>query len=498
MASIFSIFGNVFIETEKAEDNIKKITKQGEDADKSLASKFGSIAGKAAQMGTAIVGAASVVGGAAVSMVNKFAATADEIDKASQRVGLSAEEYQKWAYAAKLSGIEQSKLEQAMRKQQTVFADASQGVGNAAKAYQDLGIDIKGLTAGDAFEKAMTALSDMEDETKRNALANDLFGKSYADLSPLLNEGSAGINALKQEAVDMGTVISNGSVKAGAVLGDSIERIKSSLSGVFNSLASELMPVVQELLNMVIEYLPTVSQLIMAVAPILMDALKQLLPPLLDIIQMIMPSIINLVQLLVPIIAQLLEAIMPIITALLEYILPPLIQLIETIIPVMMPILVTLAGVISTVLTAAFAVLGTTVSGLTKIFKNVFGGLIEIVKVPINWIIDAVNGMIRGLNGIKIPKWVPVVGGNSLNLPEIPRLQIGIDNVPYDDYLAYLHKGERVLTSEENKSYKGQNQNIDYDLLADKMVQAMSKVSIVLDKDTIGTFVDKRILKGAY
>lgn len=498
MASIFSIFGNVYLDTEKADKGIKDLTKKGAEADTSLASKFGSIASKAAVMGTAIVGAASVVGGAAVSMVSKFAGTADAIDKASQRVGVSAEEYQQWAYAASMSGISAEKLEVAMKKQQTVFADATMGSKAASEAYKSLGIDIQGMTSGEAFNKSIEALSNMEDETKRNAIANDLFGKSYADIAPLLNEGSDGINKLKQEAIDLGGVISNDAVKSGAVLGDTIEKVKTSLGGIFNNLMGQLMPVVQELLDMVVENMPMISNMIMQLAPMLMDVLAQLLPPLLDLIQMIMPTIVSLIEILLPIIMQLFTAIMPIVTALIDYILPPLLELIETILPMIMPILVTLAGIVSTVLTAAFTVLGSTIGGLTKIFKNVFGGLIEIVKVPINWIIDAVNGMIRGLNGIKIPKWVPVVGGNSLNLPEIPRLQIGIDNVPYDDYLAYLHKGERVLTSEENKSYKGQNHSIDYDLLADKMVQAMSKVSIVLDKDTVGTFVDKRILKGAY
>ena len=453
MASIFSIFGNVYLDSEKAEKGIKDLTKHGAEADTSLASRFGSIASKAAVMGTAIVGAASVVGGAAVKMVSSFADTAGAISDASQRVGMSAEEYQKWSYAAKLSGVEQSKLEQLMKKQQTVFADATQGVGAASKAYQDLGIDISGLTAGEAFDKAVLALSNMEDETKRNAIANDLFGKSYADLSPLLNEGSEGINKLKQEAVDLGGVISNDAVASGEALGDSIGKIKTSLGGIFNNLMGELMPIVQQLLDMVIANMPMISDMIMQLAPILMDVLSQLLPPLLNLIQLIMPTIINLINILLPVITQLFTAIMPIITALIDYIIPPLIQLIETILPMIMPILITLAGIVSTVLTGAFTVLGTVISGLTTIFKNVFGGLIAIVKASINWLIDGVNTMIAGLNNIKIPDWVPLVGGKSLNLPTIPRLKIGLDNVPYDDYLAFLHKGERVLTSEENKEY---------------------------------------------
>lgn len=62
---------------------------------------------------------------------------------------------------------------------------------------------------------------------------------------------------------------------------------------------------------------------------------------------------------------------------------------------------------------------------VVKIFETVFGGLKEMAKAPLNYIIDMINKVIGGLNSLKIPKWVPFIGGNSMNFATIPRLAKG-------------------------------------------------------------------------
>ena len=87
---------------------------------------------------------------------------------------------------------------------------------------------------------------------------------------------------------------------------------------------------------------------------------------------------------------------------------------------------------------------------VVSIFKNIISGIANVFKMPINAIIDGINWFINGINGIKIPDWVPVVGGAGFSIPNIPRLKVGMDYVPSDFYPAYLDEGEAVLTKEEN------------------------------------------------
>jgi len=63
--------------------------------------------------------------------------------------------------------------------------------------------------------------------------------------------------------------------------------------------------------------------------------------------------------------------------------------------------------------------------GVTEIFGGIFDGIAAFAKAPINNMIGLINGFIGGLDKIKIPKWVPGVGGKSFNIGKIPYLATG-------------------------------------------------------------------------
>ena len=109
-----------------------------------------------------------------------------------------------------------------------------------------------------------------------------------------------------------------------------------------------------------------------------------------------------------------------------------------------------------------FTSIGTTIGdAIGGAFRNVVNSIISFAENTINGFIRSINWAIDVINnipGVNIPR---------LNELNIPRLKVGMANVPYDDYLALLHKGERVLTAEENKEYSSgtndqiSNNNID-------------------------------------
>ena len=90
--------------------------------------------------------------------------------------------------------------------------------------------------------------------------------------------------------------------------------------------------------------------------------------------------------------------------------------------------------------------------GLKDAFKGIIDGIVAIFKFPINLIIDAINAFIGGLNKIKIPDWVPAVGGKGLNIPKIPKLAQGAVIPPNREFVAVLgdNKNGRNLEAPES------------------------------------------------
>ena len=136
--------------------------------------------------------------------------------------------------------------------------------------------------------------------------------------------------------------------------------------------------------------------------------------------------------------------------------------------------------------------------GIKSVFSGIVSGIANIFKQPINTIIDGINSFIRGVNKIKIPDWVPLVGGKGFNISTIPRLKVGMDFVPNDYFPAFLDYGEAVLTREENAKLRSLggisgienmiegsfSNNVGFDY--DKLASAMANLGIYMDGQKVG------------
>lgn len=245
--------------TEKAADDmgdeVEDSGKQAEDAK----GKFSGLKDTLATVGKACVAAVAAIGTAAVAagkklydMASETAAAGDKVDKASQKVGLSAEAYQKWDYAMGLAGTSMDTCKGGLKKLTDAIDDANNGNKTAIERFERLGIsvdDLKGKSREDIFGMTIEALQNVSDETERAALANDVFGKSGSELAPLLNQGAEATAAALEEAEKYGMVMSNEAVAASAAFCDAQAKLQGTFTGVKNSITSDMLPSLTLVMN---------------------------------------------------------------------------------------------------------------------------------------------------------------------------------------------------------------------------------------------------------
>lgn len=207
-------------------------------------------AAKAAAVAVAAMGTATVA--AVKGLMDATSATAeygDQIDKQSQKLGMSAQAYQEWDFIMQHAGSDVDKMGTSMKK----LADAvQQPTKESTAAFEKLGIsieDAKNLSQEDLFAKTITALQGLESGTERTALANDLLGKSAMDLGALLNMSAGETEAMRQEVHDLGAVMSDDAVEAAAAYQDSLQNMKTAIGGIKNRIGADFMPSVIQMMN---------------------------------------------------------------------------------------------------------------------------------------------------------------------------------------------------------------------------------------------------------
>lgn len=448
------------------------------------------------------------------------------------KMGFSADEMFKiFAAGAESGAFNLDKIGDAMKENAIRSIDYSS---TTKDAYKQLGLDVDemskkfaagGDSAREAFDQVMTGLIALDDPLKQNQIGVELFGTMWEDLGPEVVGSLSGI-----EEGAYGTADAMNTIKEVKYddLGSMFEALTRQLELLLIPLGEALIPILSALIQTILPVLQTLL-------PPLIEVLNAVITPILGIIQAITPLIeqitnmlMPIIQALVPLFTQIFNDLASIVSEQIQYmieLMQPLIAFINT---VVIPILNTLVSVFGSSFSSILQTVSSIIqnvrqvlqgiidfiagvftgnwsrawSGVKSIFSGIVSGIANIFKAPINAIISGINTFISGLNRIKIPSWVPGVGGLGFNLPTIPRLKVGMDFVPSDFYPAYLDYGEAVLTKEQNAKlrswggienieqmlsvmpFSGVDSEIDYE----KLAQAMAGVSIpiYLDGKVVG------------
>ena len=222
---------------------------------KSKLSAFGAAAssigtGIGLGIGMGIASAASAIPGQVASLVSSQMEAIDKVAKSSDTLGTATEKLIGLGYAGDLAGASMESITGAMAKMNKALGEAIGGSKSAQDAFDALGLDVRGLAtidATDAFGQIADAINRLPNAAQRTAAAMDIFGKSAADLMPLLATGSEGIAAATAEAEAFGLAVNRVDAAKIEQANDAMTRVKSSMLGLGTTIAVQVAPYITKL-----------------------------------------------------------------------------------------------------------------------------------------------------------------------------------------------------------------------------------------------------------
>lgn len=220
------------------------------DAGKKTESSLGNLKDNAALVGTALAAAAA----AGAAMVKAQIDVADSASKASQAAGTTVEQYTRLNYAMSLSVDGGGDLSQTMLFLNKAIAGASDGAKNNIDTFNRLGVAYQNSdgtlrNSADVMMDVADKFAEMDDGAQKAQMATELFGKSGADLIPMLNGGSAGLKEMGDQADRLGVTLDGNTARAAEQFNDNITILKSGVQGFANQVMTGLLPSLNNLGN---------------------------------------------------------------------------------------------------------------------------------------------------------------------------------------------------------------------------------------------------------
>lgn len=383
--------------------------------------RFGESLAKGLKATAAVIGAAMTAatagaiatGKAFINAANSTAQYGDNIDKMSQKMGISAKAYQEWDFVMQHAGANIDSLKSSMKVFNKALVE-----GSDAWAFLDLD-PAKFSSTEEALSATIKALQECEDAELRTNLASELLGRGATELGALFNMSSEETEGLRQQVHDLGGVMSDDAVKAAATYQDSMQNMQTSLTGVKNNLMSQFLPGMSSAMQglsklfsgdksgmgaittgiqSVISNITSMAPQFFTLASTIVNSLLQGFAPMLP---QLVSSIFSFIQSGLMILTTLLPQLTPVISQGLQGVASALL----TCLPVLIDGLLTMVKDLVTWLSSGDNV-KTFVDGILQLVSTIAGGLADALSILIPAIVNIIGQVAQSLTDPKNVKMI--------------------------------------------------------------------------------------------
>ena len=406
-------------------DNAKAVEDFGEEAEKSgeKALSLGDII-KANLISDAIKGGLQAlangikaVGSAMSESLSAGAEYADNILTLSAQTGLSTDTLEKYNAVAELADVSMETFTGSLAKNVKAMSEAQKGSTKYVEAYDKLGVKVTdangNLRDSEAvYWETVDALKGIKNETERDALAMELFGKKAQDLNTIVEMGSGGFKELEQTAVDMGAVLGGQGLEALGNYDDQMQIFTSTLGGTKNILASAFAPALTGAMTEVNEFGGAINSLISSVLSgdehgiegamvrvseevgDVIVTIRDMVPQMMDVAASLISALVDSLIADLPWIVEqgvtLISSLLKGIVSYLPQIAPVVVQVVTTLIQGLADMLPTLIGAVLDTLTAV-------INALAESLPQIITTVVEMIPELINKILEALPLLIEAV-----------------------------------------------------------------------------------------------------
>jgi len=239
--------GQLEVEITADDTKLKRGLKSVDSQLGETAKRVGKLAAGFAKFAAVGVAAAAAVG---VALVRSQLQQIDVLAKTSARLNITIQDLQGLRFAAEQSGASAGTLDRALERLTRNIGEVQGGTGEAKKAFDELGLsalELAKLSPSDALGKVATALQGVESNSQRVNFAYQILGRSGAQLVNMLANGEEGLNAFKQEALDLGLTLDEVDAAKVEAANDAMNRIQKVIQGGLQQATVELAPFIEAL-----------------------------------------------------------------------------------------------------------------------------------------------------------------------------------------------------------------------------------------------------------
>ena len=269
-------YKDVLMLVDKVSEPLRKIQATTEKTQKSLQNlgqklttvgkNMKTVGGKITSTVTKITATVTAFAAGTVFAMKKAAEYGDRIDKMSQKIGMSRKSFQEWDYIMSQNGGNVETLQMGFKTLVTQIEGVQKGSKDSVKAFKALGVNVKDSNghfrvADDVFNDVIRKLQQIKDPTQKMILANRLFGRSAAELRPLLNQEASAIDELREKANKMGLILSEQDVKNAVKFSDTMDTFSRVFQAKFATIAMKLMPKFSEIMEKILSKTDTIEKI---------------------------------------------------------------------------------------------------------------------------------------------------------------------------------------------------------------------------------------------